>query len=173
MLAIPAVYQHRGPQARIQALPIPQGACSALWGSAVSQSQNAGGRLPGVRAAASVVGDGLLPQAPCRVLTLIYRPDKELARSRKICALSLWQGGGGAAPEPPQQFQLYLSWGFLGKWGLAAWASPAQKDQAWTNTLFRAASWHGSSRDTKPQKQPWDSHSHGTMTQDRAAHPYQ
>lgn len=98
MLAIPAVYQHRGPQARLQALPIPQGACSVLWGPAVSQSQNvalgrgAGGRFPGVRAAASVVGDGLLLQAPCHVLTLIYRPDKELARNWRTCALS--RGGG-------------------------------------------------------------------------------
>lgn len=97
MLAIPAVYQHRGPQARLQAFAIPQGAFSALWGPAVSQSQNAGGRFPGVRATASVVSDGLLPQAPYCVLTLIYRPHKELAGNQKTCALSwgeVWVGVG-------------------------------------------------------------------------------
>lgn len=108
MPAIPAVYQHRGPQARLQALPIPQGACSALWGPAMSQSQNAGGRFPGIRAAASVVGDGLLPQAPCRVLTLIYKPDKKLARSRKTCALSRGAEGWGGLHLSPQSSSSFI-----------------------------------------------------------------
>lgn len=112
-----------------------------------------------------MVSDGLLPQGPYCVLTLIYRPDKELAGNQKTLCPKLWEvwvGVGWAAPEPHGSlllFELGFSKGMLGPLCLTR-----PEGSSLSQTPSRATSWHGSSRDIKPRNSRADSHSHGTMT---------
>ena len=109
-------------------------------------------------------------RAPAMSSLFIYRPDKELARNWRTCALSQGWGRGRAAPEPPQQFQPYLSWGVPGQVGAGHLAFTCPEGSSPDKRPLQSCS-----QDIKPQpqKQLWDSHLHGTMTQDQTAHPYQ